>query len=1471
MSPAPGGRLLRFVGDSVRFEVRDRDGRKPPSGWSALLRTTIGRADLLRHEIIKAHTHGLPLAGAAWRDLPFRLEGDRWILDLPITEPGFYRAKVYLRDPRGWQHWPDGPDAGISVHPDRYRTANTIYCAFTRQFGPTKSLRASSNAALEKSAASLESQGYAAIPPSGKLRDLTKLLPHIFDTLGCRILHLLPIHPTPTTFARFGRFGSPYAALDLNVIDPALVVFDKRTTGLDQFSELAYETHCRGGRLFLDIVINHTGWGSVLYENRPAWFVKDSAGDFVSPGAWGTTWEDLVELKHNNVDLWDDLATMFLTWCRRGVDGFRCDAAYKVPAAAWQYIIARVQQAYPDTVFLCEGLGGAWEATETLLTEGGMQWAYSELFQNYSGRDIAHYLDHSLRQSEKVGVMVHYSETHDNHRLAASGRIWSLMRNNLSALASSSGGFGFTAGVEWLAAEKINVHGCAGLSWDNSDNIVPELASLNRLLSDHPCFFDGATITRISSPDSPIYALLRESNEGKDTVLALLNTDKDRPQTIALNHPLLRSQKQDVSEWTDLLSDEPPVFTKDAGETISFTLLAGASRCLASTEKPVGLAGDAYRRMRAQAAWGLQSLAQCVPIRAVPTYPAQELSKIVDSSPERFLAAVSRLHQRLGSHKDHHSFLREFGSVEALRRIINDDSYPPVINWSLRDRKRITVIPPHHWLLLYDATPFRASVVWKDDTRQNVESIPAATGHIASFAPSEISGDTTLLLERYTDKDQHVSAPLRFLSAQPARLPARIPHHAPSNTQYAIRNTDTVLLTNSRGGMARLCLDLGRINSKYDCVLGANLHPSLPVDRHIFAKRIRIWVNSEGFIVPLDFTSLDAFAPGPPAVWSFVANAGDGRTVQIEIAANMIQGANATVFRFSRPSAADATGKQLPTDADVRLTVRLDIEDRNFHSQTERNGGAEHHFSSHTRALTETGPNARSGFAFTPAHDRHLRVFTKEGVYHPQPEWSQGIPHPLEQTRGQVGGGDAFSPGWFEIPLPKGAHATLVLNAETEDPSDAAAHGALASERPAPPGVDSFETQLLHSDSAFVVRRGNGKTVIAGYPWFLDWGRDTFICARGLLAAGMIEEVKQIVFTFARFEKDGTLPNTIFGEDASNRDTSDAPLWFGVVCEELAEILSRSGSKAATAFYDTVVDGKRTLRDVLQSIAVHYARGTTNGIRMDPDSKLIWSPPHFTWMDTNYPAGTPREGYPIEIQALWIRLLRNLDRVCGGKAVKTAGADSEEATSSLQKLFWLEERGWYSDVLLAHSGLPAAKATRDDALRSNCLFLVSLGLDEGPRARRCVLAAIRHLVVPGALRTLAPLPVSVPLRIHSSNGQPLNDPFAPYWGRYEGDEDSRRKPAYHNGTAWCWTFPVFCEALARAWNFSPEALAAAKAYLGSVDRLLNTGCLGHLPEIVDGDAPHTQRGCDAQAWSATEALRVWKLLNGGHTEPVSVD
>lgn len=1443
MSPGSGERILRFVGDRALFRLTGA-----PTSGRAFLRANIGRAAALRAEIIEAHNqqvaaHGLPVAhraampvlpGASWRDIPMRHVDDGiWELELTLGEVGYFEAKAYFVDEKNRQRWPWGPNAGVTVHPDSARAANTIYCAFPRMFGPTKTARTTVDENREGELRRLDQVGYTVIPPSGKLRDLARELPHITQTLGCRILHLLPVSPTPTTYARFGRFGSPYAVQDLTGIDPALVEFDKKTTGIEQFQELAYATHLHGARLFLDLVINHTGWGSWEQERHPEWFLKEH-NQFISPGAWGTVWEDLVELDHRIPLSWEYLAEVFLIWCRRGVDGFRCDAGYKVPPLAWKYITARVRDEFPDAVFLLEGLGGSWEATHTLLTEGGLQWAYSELFQNYSANQVSWYLDHAHKKSETHGLFVHYSETHDNDRLSKKGKGWSVMRNQLCALTSNSGGFGFTCGVEWLAPERVNVHSSRGLAWGSPDNIVPELARLNELLREHPCFFDGAKLERLSKNDSVVYALDRQSAEGRDRVLVLVNLDDRNAHKCRVDKTAF--ERMGAPSLDLLAPDSAPIVPADAADEVVFTLEPAQALCLATTRSPAGLAGDAYHKRRAQAAFAAQAVCEVLAPEAIGPYSWQRLGELVDHNPERFLAAVSNLVPPAGAPGD---------LVETLLQTAQ--TFPSVVRWSTGDEHRITPVPPGHWLLVVEKSRFRARLQRPGLLPEHRESIEAGGAHICCFPPRPTpqteggAADALLALERF-EGSPHASARIRFLPEEPVYLAKRA--FSPTALDDPI-HSPIALLTNGIGGMARICVDLGRVKSKYDCVLAANLHPEVPVDRHVFAKRARAWVNAAGFITALDGSNLMSFEAGPPARWRFRASAGNGQAVEIELIADMIAGRNTTFLRFELISFTDAQGR--PREGDASLTVRIDIEDRNFHSQTEHNAGAEHHFSSNTKPL-----EGRAGFAFAPASDRQLRVYSDHGAFWPEPEWSH-LRHHIEATRGHAGHGSGYSPGWFDLPLKQRVPVTLAVTADASDPLI----GATVAEHVAPnaqlPEDDWFGRQLAFATQAFVVRRGAHKTVIAGYPWFLDWGRDSLICARGLLAAGLDDEVRQLLITFGRFEKHGTMPNTIHGEDASNRDTSDAPLWYAIVAEELA---ARLGPEV---YNSHVEDGGRTIADVLRDLAQGLVEGAPNGIRMDPASGLLWSPSHFTWMDTNYPAGTPREGYPIEIQALWIRLLRQLGSLGGGQG-QERDALATRAAEAFQRLFWREESGWFSDCLHAGANVPADHAVADDHLRSNCLFAITLGIADGDRARRCVEAARRHLVVPGALRSLADLPVSVPLPIHTSHGHLLNNPHEPFWGRYEGDEDTRRKPAYHNGTAWTWTFPSFCEALAMAWDFSPAAVSAARAYLGSMDRLLMDGCVGHLPEIVDGDAPHNHRGCDAQAWSATEALRVWKLL-----------
>jgi len=1432
MTPAPGERLLRFVGDRIRFSLRMPDGA--PAGSRALLRTNLGKADRTRREVIRTHAGKNPMSIAFWRDVALERQPDgEWSVELPLTDVGFYRAKAYYVDPHKRQIWPDGEDAGVSVHPSSYRTGNSIYCAFPRMFGPIKAAHTTTDGVWEDVLNRLDDLNYVVIPPSGKLRDLLRELPHIVDTLGCRILHLLPVGPTPTTFARMGRYGSPYACQDLTGIDPAYIELDKRTNGVQQFEELTSAMHRRGGRVFLDMVINHTGWGSRLWEDRPEWFLRDADGAFASPGAWNVVWGDLVELNPLHVELWEELAQAFLTWCRRGVDGFRCDAGYKVPTQVWQYIEARTRQEFPETVFLLEGLGGPLEATEALLTEGGMQWAYSELFQNYTGPDIARYLDYSLRQSGRLGVYVHYSETHDNDRLAKGGRAWSLMRNRLSALAGVAGGFGFTCGVEWLATEKINVHSSRGMAWGSENNIVPELARLNRLLAGHPCFFDGAKVTRLSGDDSAALALRRDAAESADRVLVLVNTDVRDPHVL----PIKPADFEAIgSPYIDLLGQTPPQCELSPAQ-VTFGMPPGAVYCLAAQRQPKGLAGDDYRRARAQSAWAIAALSKHLLPEEIGPCDWRELASRVARDARGFLGAIDYLDRRRARRN----------LLDALDAA--GGNFPQVALWTLLDRRRVSLVAPGHWLMLHDSRPFRAALIGASESEEHVEGVEVADGFVACFAPRvmKVARDAKLTLERYGVTTENIEADVRFLALAPS-FPASLANPPPNGV---------ALLTNGRGGMARLRIDFGSIASKYDCALAANLHRDFPVDRHVFVKRVRAWVNADGFITALNAQNLVSFAPGPPAVWRFLAEAGDGRTVEIRLVAGMVEDLNTTTLAFARMAGSGAN--ELPAQFDVRLTLRADIEDRNFHWETHRNEGAERHFSAHCDTL-----DSEAGFAFTPAADRQLRAVLSCGAFHPEPEWVQGIAHPVEMSRGQAPFGDAYSPGWFDAPLSPGAPVTLALSADAPPPGLSAIQNAgaisrheedLAISRAGMAPEDSFGRRLALAARAFVARRGEGETIIAGYPWFLDWGRDTFISARGLAAAGMAPTVAEMLVTFGRFEKDGTMPNTIHGADASNRDTSDAPLWYGVLCEETA-------AQVGQDLFDTIVDPSgRTIAGVLRGIALGYLEGTFNGIRMDAQSGLIWSPSHFTWMDTNFPAGTPREGYPVEIQVLWIRLLRLLDKIGAPPGDAGWAALADRAEASLLKYFWLEDKGYMADALLAGPGQPAAGATVDSALRSNYLFAIAFGLVSGPAARRAVEAAWRYLIVPGALRSLAPLPVQVPLALFAGDGQPLNNPVEPYWGSYEGDEDTRRKPAYHNGTAWTWTLPTACEALVKAWAGAPAAVAAAKATLGSMEALLSSNCIGQIPEILDGDAPHTARGCDAQAWGVTEALRVWKWLN----------
>ncbi|NLF86763.1 MAG: glycogen debranching protein, partial [Lentisphaerae bacterium] len=524
--PAPGTHLLACAGDTVTFTLHV----PPGTAGSAFLRTNAVRADLRRAEIIAHTEHQRPFLASDWLDIPMRPAGDRsFEVRLPLLYPGWFAAKCcFMPEGRAGSEWPEGDNTSLKVASAATACGNSLYTAFVRQF--TADMRPPGRPELHAAAAPLDAAGYTVIPPSGTFRGLIRRLDFIIGTLGFRILQLLPIHPTPTTYARMGRFGSPFAGLDFLAVDPALAEFDRRTTPLDQFRELADAVHARGARLLIDLPANHTGWASTLQTHHPDWFARGADGSFTSPGAWGTVWADLVALDYRHPGLRAAMADVFLFWCRQGCDGFRCDAGYMIPAETWRYIVARVRQAYPETLFLLEGLGGKIEVTDELLTEANLDWAYSEIFQEEDRHALERYLPEAIRRAQRIGPLIHFAETHDNNRLAARGPEYARMRTALAALLSQSGAFGITSGVEWLATEKIDVHGAADLRWDASDNQVAALARLNRLLARHPAFGFGATVELVQRGGGNVLVAHRAAPRG-EALLVVVNLDAAHAHT----------------------------------------------------------------------------------------------------------------------------------------------------------------------------------------------------------------------------------------------------------------------------------------------------------------------------------------------------------------------------------------------------------------------------------------------------------------------------------------------------------------------------------------------------------------------------------------------------------------------------------------------------------------------------------------------------------------------------------------------------------------------------------------------------------------------------------------------------------------------------------------------------------------------------------------------------------------------------
>ncbi len=1406
--------MLTYRGDTLTFSLTlDR-----PRQGSAWLRTNIGSARLVRAEIIRAVDLEEEPLGRGWFDRPMApVDSRHFRITLPLCETGHFEAKCFFLEQVASQPaWPSGANVAVNVEPADTCCANIIYNAFVRQFGPNKS--GAFTPPVDTAAISaLDRAGFAVIPPSGTFRDLVRELDFIIGELGCRILQLLPIHPTPTTYGRMGRFGSPYAALSFTDVDPALAEFDPAATPLEQFIELVDGVHARSARIIIDIAINHTGWAAGLHESNPQWLARDTSGQIEVPGAWGVRWEDLTKLDYSNLDLWQYMADVLLKWCRRGVDGFRCDAGYMIPVAAWHYIIARVRQQYPETIFFLEGLGGKLAVTRELLNRANFNWAYSELFQNYDRGQIEAYLPSTFEISAQDGVMVNFAETHDNMRLADRSPDYARMRTALCALFAPQGAFGFANGVEWFATEKIDVHKAPSLNWGADINQVAEVRRLNSLLRSHPAFAAGCDLRLVQQGDGNQLVLLRDHRASGKKLIVAVNLDDRHPTWATWS---VSATGPAGPDFIDLLTGRPVSAATD-GDRLVLDLGPCQVLCLTPDATDLDLMRDAPAGFLEPPRRSLQQRFRAKALEVFTFY--NDTGDIGGFDLERAAAELGR------------------NPLGFCRGLIPGGDEPRVVTWQWpQDRRRQVMVPPGHFLLVRLDARFRACIVAANGPLGYEDGLPAGDGSFfALFTPLPVRGKSwspTLKISVFAPEgSRHIDAPLRVL-ARPRDVKIK---HTFGRPQL-LHHDFLFLATNGRGGMLRAGVSWGQLKSRYDALLAANLNPEIPEDRCILFSRCRAWVVYQGYSQEIGNDCLSAFRfnGGGPGKWRFQVPTGQGESVALDIWAEMLPSKNTVRLTFHRHPAG-AARRRLDDRHPVQLILRPDIECRGFHETVKAYLGPEQHWPEAVQSLPD-------GFSFTPAAGVCLKMNVNGGHFISEPEWHYMVYHPLEAERGLDPHSDLYSPGYFSLFLEGGQ--TRVLTAGVNADADPAAATAPAAGIPAGGASNLVET-LKTSLDQYVVRRGDLESVIAGYPWFLDWGRDSLIAVRGLIAAGRRQTARAVLKQFGQFESQGTIPNMIHGQDAGNRDTSDGPLWFFTACADLV------AAEGGEDFLDSTWNG-RTIRAILVSMAESLIRGTPNGIRMDPASGLIFSPAHFTWMDTNHPAATPREGYPIEIQALWHRALEFLTRI-DPAGRKRWGGIMRQVSDALLTLYYREPSGYFSDCLHASPGTAAKAAEPDDALRPNQLLVLTLGALAEPAIARSVLGACEALLVPGGIRSLADKEVKRPLAV-SHHGRIVNDPHHPYQGRYEGDEDSRRKPAYHNGTAWTWLFPSYCEAWANA--YGADGRRSALAWLGSGVELINRGCIGHVPEILDGDFPHLPRGCDAQAWGVSELLRVWLAL-----------
>ncbi len=647
----------------------------------------------------------------------------------------------------------------------------------------------------------------------------------------------------------------------------------------------------------------------------------------------------------------------------------------------------------------------------------------------------------------------------------------------------------------------------------------------------------------------------------------------------------------------------------------------------------------------------------------------------------------------------------------------------------------------------------------------------------------------------------------------------QFPQDICSNLEAALRRE--WLETNGLGGFASSTI-AGLNTRRYHGLLVAATKP--PVGRLVLLSKFEetllmdgqaIELSSNrypGVVHPQGFRYLKQFRLDPFPTFTFEVEG-----VQIQKIVFMVRGQNTTVVRYQLSPAA---GSRLPKK--VELELRPLIAFRDYHATTHENSTLDPHVETHAGMLK-----------FTPYQGLpSLCLAHNASNVEAAGQWYHNFEYDLERERGLDFVEDLFSPCVLRFDLGSRRPAAVIASTDAQKIGGVEEYREAEVQRRrtvlrASPVKNAFVMALTAAADQYIVSRGDQKTIIAGYHWFSDWGRDTMIALPGLtLPTGHHDVARSILRTFAQHVDHGMLPNRFPDADEQPEyNTVDASLWF---FEAIRAFLAYTG--------DLEFVGEE-LYPVLTDILSWHVRGTRYGIRVDADGLLSSGEPgvQLTWMDAKVGdwVVTPRCGKPVEIQALWynaLRIMEDLAQRLGDDVAQERYSSMATTThGSFNRLFWNDTLGCLYDVV--NCGEP------DSSIRPNQVFAVSLPYTMVPRerARRVVEVVERELLTPYGLRSLAPV-----------------DPQ--YRSRSGGGPQSR-DAAYHQGTVWPWLLGPFVTAYLRVNQHTVEARCRATEWVANLENHLNDAGVGQISEIFDGDSPHAPRGCIAQAWSVAELLR----------------